>query len=180
MTHKIKTLLKEGLRDLGAMMLSRFVLARGCSGRFLLAACCFGWQVKSNLSGLVGRHVVWSRESVPPLQLWCIPAIIPVVLRIQGAGNHHFKAGFQLQSPAPFCSFWKVKPYPASEETRERHREVTSAAARGSVPGSPGCLPWPRANCSGPAAPCSASSSLLDAPSREGLTRSDHEDAALP
>lgn len=130
-------------------------------------------------TGDLGYNNVWSRGSAPPLQLWCIPAIIPTALRKTGAGNHHFKASFQLQSPALLCGFWKVKPYPASEETRGRHGEVTSAASRGPAPGSPSCLPWPRDSCSGTAAP---SFPLLccHAASRAGFTRSDHEGAALP
>lgn len=121
-------------------MLSRLILARGSSGRSLLAACCFGLRVKSHLPRSVGSFRV-----CPMVRRVCYPSaalVHPCHHPHSAEDNRSWKSPFQSQFSATISStlpkgafgkaqgFWKVKPYPASEETRGRHREVSQRQPR--------------------------------------------------
>lgn len=90
-------------------MLSRLILARGSSGRSLLAVCCFGLQVKSHLPRSVGSFRVCRvvRRVCSPSAALVRPCHHP----LSAEDNRTWKSPFQSQFSAtmPSTLLWLLE-----------------------------------------------------------------------
>lgn len=172
------TLLKEGLRDLGAMVLSRLVLARGSSGRFLLAVCSFGWRVKSNLSRLVGsfrlRCAVW--RVYPPSAALVHPCHYPTSAEDKRSWKSPFQSWFSATIPSTLLWLLEGQTISCLRGNKREAQRGHLSSSQGISAGISRLLALAQSQL------LRVSNSLLcnDVPSRERLTRSVHEVAALP